>query len=266
MEKAFFTCMLALFLPAMVWGQARASADFQKNYRLAAGKKINIDIASGDIIVNGYDGDEVRVTAYKKGRDRDRIEIQDMSDSDGINLRLRYPENCRCEVSTLFEIQVPRGVSYRFHRLNTASGSVKVSSVRGDIQAQSASGNVVITDASGQIIASTASGNVNISRLVGAANAQAASGNVNVEIVRLEGTSDLIFSSASGDVNVRMPENIDAQVSMSTASGSLKTDFPIQVIKHEYGTGRNAQGRLGNGLRNLRITSSSGSVSLRRIS
>ena len=70
------------------------------------------------------------------------------------------------------------------------------------------------------------------------------------------------FSSVSGNVNVTLPGNLDAEVQMSSLSGSLKTDFPIEVKERRYGPGRSAQGRVGNGSRTLNVSAVSGSVSL----
>jgi DUF4097 and DUF4098 domain-containing protein YvlB len=89
------------------------------------------------------------------------------------------------------------------------------------------------------------------------------SGNVEVDINRLEGTDDMKFSSVSGNVNVRMPEGLDAQVSMSTLSGALDTDFPVEVKEKRYGPGRSASGRVGDGSRQLHMSSVSGNISLR---
>jgi DUF4097 and DUF4098 domain-containing protein YvlB len=72
------------------------------------------------------------------------------------------------------------------------------------------------------------------------------------------------FSSASGDVRVSMPSNLDADVSLSTVSGSVKTDFPIEIEKDRWGAGSRAKGKLGSGTRILKITSASGDVSLLR--
>jgi len=96
----------------------------------------------------------------------------------------------------------------------------------------------------------------------GTVSAQSASGNVEVEIAKLEGTDDMKFSSASGDVNVRLPANLDAEVEMSSASGSVKTTFPLQIEDRRYGPGSRARGRVGNGSRRLRVSSASGNVSL----
>src|SRR5205823_1655208 len=124
---------------------------------------------------------------------------------------------------------------------------------------------VTLQGVSGEIRATSASGNVRVREAAGTVNANTASGNVEVELTRLEGAGDLRFSSASGDVTVRLPSSVDADVEMSTASGSIETNFPIEVKDDRYGSGKRARGRLGSGSRLLRISTASGDVSLKSI-
>ena len=61
-----------------------------------------------------------------------------------------------------------------------------------------------------------------------------------------------------------MPDNLGADVEMSTIIGKLETDFPLTVVKSEIGLGSSARGRVGDGSRTLKITSTAGNVSLRK--
>jgi DUF4097 and DUF4098 domain-containing protein YvlB len=70
------------------------------------------------------------------------------------------------------------------------------------------------------------------------------------------------FTSISGNVSVKAPDNLDALIEMSTLSGTLSTDFPLEVQERRYGPGRSARGRLGTGAISIRITTVSGRVSL----
>jgi DUF4097 and DUF4098 domain-containing protein YvlB len=239
-----------MVVAAMVLGLALAGAataqDFQKNYNLGANGQIRIGNISGDVEVTGYNGSAVIVTAYKEGRDRDVVEIEDRSSASRVDVRARYPENCRrCDVSVRFEVKVPQSMSFDFDGISSVSGNVKIRSVTGSLRASSVSGTVRIEDVTGTVSASSVSGNVE------------------VDINRLEGTDDMKFSSVSGNVNVRMPEGLDAQVSMSTLSGALDTDFPVEVKEKRYGPGRSASGRVGDGSRQLHMSSVSGNISLR---
>jgi len=192
------------------------------------------------------------------------LEIEDNSSANRVDLRARYPQcrNCSIRASIKFEVQVPRSIKYRIGQISTASGNIEVSNVNADVRASTASGDVLIRDVSGAIKASTASGQMRVKEVKGAINASSASGDVEAEVTRLEGLDDMRLSSASGDVHVKMPANLDADVHMSSATGSVRTDFPIEVRRERYGPGESARGRLGNGSRHLSISSASGNVSL----
>ena len=242
-----------------------AAQDFQKKYEIGAGGQINISSVSGNITVTGYDGSAVLVTAIKEGRDRDMVEVEDTSGGNRIELRTRYAPNCNCNASINFTVQVPRSVKYNFDKLSTASGNIEARNVMGDMRVKSASGNLTIEDVRGAINASSASGNVRVKDASGTVNASAASGDVDVEMTNVEGSENMEFTAASGNVYVKAPASLDATVDMSSVSGSLKTDFPLEVKEPQYGSRRSAHGRLGNGSRSLKIRSASGDVSLTRL-
>ena len=245
---------------------ALASAqDFQKSYNLEPGATISIANVSGDIHINGYDGTAVTVAGFKEGRDHDMVEVEDSSGGGRVELRAKYPRECNCDASVRFEVRVPRSVNYNFDRISTASGNLSAEGVTGRIELHTASGDVTLQGVSGQVRAASASGSVKVRDAAGSVNASTASGNVDVELARLEGAGDMRFTSASGDVNVRMPSSLDARVDMSTASGSIETDFPIEVRKDRYSSGYTAHGQLGSGSRLLKISSASGDVKLKSL-
>ena len=70
------------------------------------------------------------------------------------------------------------------------------------------------------------------------------------------------FTSISGNINVTAAAGLGAFVDMSSATGMLKTDFPIEIQERRYGPGRSARGRVGSGQQLLRMASVSGNVNL----
>jgi hypothetical protein len=238
---------MAFALIALVSAVSASAQDFQKSYSLTSGGQIKIGNISGDIVVTGYDGNAILVSATKEGRDSDKIDVEDLSSGNRIDVRVRYPKHCNCNASINFKVQVPRSISYDFESISSVSGSVEMQGVTGSIHANSVSGEVRVKDVSGSV------------------NANSVSGSVEVEIQKLSGNDDMKFNSVSGSVNVRLPGNIDADVDMSTMSGSLKTDFPLEVQKEKYGPRNSARGRLGDGSRRLRMSSVSGSLTLSRM-
>ncbi len=253
---------------AIVWLTCSLSAfgqDFQKTCNITAGGVISIRNISGNVTVRGYDGQDVLVTGYKEGRDRDKVTIEESLSGNNLSIRTRQPEPCNCQVSVRFEVTVPRTISYKFDSITSLSGNVLVSGVIGEINAKSVSGNVSVRNASGPVEATSTSGNVSVDEITGTVNAKSVSGNVDVTILQLSGARDMDFSSVSGNVHVRLPASLDAEVKMSTTSGNVKTDFPLTVVKPEYGPGQRAFGRVGGGAHQLKVTSVSGNVSLLRM-
>ncbi len=258
------TCF-ALLLAVAFAGSASAQ-DFQRTYQLGPDDPLRIENVSGNVNVVGYEGSGVTVSAYKEGRDRDAVEVEDLSTPGRVHLRARYPENCRnCNASLRFEVRVPRGQSVNLSKISTASGDINGTDLNGRIHFNTASGDITLRNVSGEINVATASGQLRVTNASGSVSASSASGDVEVEIARLEGTRDLRFSSASGNVRVRLPNNLDARVSLATASGDIDTDFPLEVKRQEYGPGTTARGQLGSGARRLNISTASGNVSLKSL-
>jgi hypothetical protein len=253
---------ILLLLASAVLASAQ---DFQKSYNLEPGATISVANVSGDIHIIGYDGTAVTVAGYKEGRDRDMVEVEDKSGGGRVELGVKYPRECNCDASIRFEVRVPRSVNYNFDRISTASGNLSAEGVTGRIELHTASGEVTVQGVSGEVRAASASGSVKVRDAAGTVSASSASGNVDVELARLDGAGDMRFTSASGDVNVRMPSSLDARVDMSTASGSIETDFPIEVKKDRYSSGYTARGQLGSGSRSLKISSASGDVKLKSL-
>lgn len=244
MRKNVLVIGVAALLAGMISAPAGLAQDFQRTYKIPQDGRIRVSTVSGNVTVQGYDGTEIEVTGTKVGRDRTRVEIVDQSTADSIYLGVRYPEHGSSDASVNFQVRVPRSVSYNFDEIRSISGSVRLADVSGHVRARSISGSVEVKDISGIVSASSTSGNVD------------------VFLRRVEGVGDMEFSSISGNVTVRAPASLDAYVSMSTISGTLGTDFPIEIQERRYLPGRSARGRLGAGSCNIRITSVSGRVSL----
>jgi hypothetical protein len=240
--RIFLAAILGIILPA----GAGLAQDFQKSYTIPSGGVIRIRNISGGVKIIGYNENKILVLAYKEGPDRDLVQVEDRSDAERVFLEVRYPERHNCNAGVSFEVRVPNSTNYNFDRIMSVSGNVEVRNVTGQIRAETVSGDVLIADVTGLVSASSVSGNVQ------------------AQITRLQGTGEMKFSSVSGNVVVRAPANLDADIEMSTLSGSLKSDFPIEVREPRYGPGRSARGRLGSGLNSLRITTVSGRVSLIR--
>ncbi len=262
MKNGALRIAIAALFAGLMCGVAAMAQDYQKSYSLAPDGTIRIRSISGEVRVQGYDGNKVEVEGFKVGRDRDRVEIVDRSTDNRIDMDVRYPENCNCDASVNYRVRVPHDVKYNFELIRSISGNVYLSDVSGRVKAESISGQVQLQNIAGVVSASSTSGNVTVQNVSGMVSASSTSGNVDVYLKQIEGPGDMEFRSISGSVHVKVPPSLDANVTMSTLSGRLTTDFDIEVLQRRYAPGFSARGRLGAGTNNIRITSVSGRVSL----
>src|SRR5437667_4083373 len=96
------------FLLVLMAATAASAQDFQKNYPLSNGGTVSIKNVSGDVTIKGYDGVGVAVAVYKEGTDRDKVDVEDLSSGNSVDLKARYPEHCQCNASLRFEVSIPR--------------------------------------------------------------------------------------------------------------------------------------------------------------
>ncbi len=245
MIKVIQQVVIAAVLTAVA-AVAASAQDFQKSYPLRQGGSISVANISGDVVVTGHDGDAVVVTGTLSGRDRDKVRVEDNSTANRVDVRVEYPRNCNCDASVKFEVRVPRSTHFEFDGISSVSG------------------NVSINDVTGRIEANAVSGNVNVGDVTGVVQANAVSGDVNVSITRLQGEDNMKFNAVSGNVILRLPSNVDADVDFTTLSGDIQSDFEIDIVEKKYGPGRSAKGRLGGGSRVLSANTVSGDIRLHR--
>lgn len=224
--------------------QLKAAQDFEQSYPLVPGRQhITIVNKMGDVKVTGYGGEDIKISAHKKGPDKDSIKIVDRSFGPNINLFPVCSKFKSSETSVDFEVKVPTSTKYIF--INLESGS----------------GNIEVADFSGSLVAKSSRGRINVVNVDGFVAARSISGDMNAEIKQTQGRSQLQFSSISGDIKVTAPKDISALVFMKSSSDNIKTDFSLDRRQHRY-EGPTARGKLGSGTQMIHISSVSGNVSL----
>ena len=135
---------------AILVGGPVAAEDFQWRGRVAAGKTVEIKGVNGAIDATAASGDEVEVTATKKGRRSDpgSVRIEVVEHGEGVTICAVYPDvdgrrnECRAgdgghmntrdnDVSVHFTVRVPRGVAFA---PRTVNGDVEAEGLEGDVE------------------------------------------------------------------------------------------------------------------------------------
>jgi DUF4097 and DUF4098 domain-containing protein YvlB len=133
------------------------------------------------------------------------------------------------------------------------------------VSAASVSGDIDISGANGDVEANSVSGDLRMDRLrATSVRGNTVSGDIEVHVDAFTGRGDLSFHSVSGDVILELPRDFGADLSMSTVSGDMNSDFPVTLGNGRM-SHRRIEARIGAGGRRLDVNTVSGDLRLRMI-
>lgn len=268
-------------------GAARAQSTLDTTIAVRSGARLSIQNYNGDVMVRGWNRQQIRISAeYDRGRPE--IEVS------GLDVRIRSVHR-RGHDDVTFEISVPTGTQVDINGMSVdvdlvdTCGDVSVTTLSGDISVRcaddasinSTSGDVTLADIRGRAEVNATSGTIEARGVRGVAQLHAVSGDISMsemqgsqlEAETVSGEVDFVgrildngryrFASHSGDVTVRVSGTLNAAIETETFSGEMTSDWPIEIQGGTVIT-KSMSFRLGTGSARLRLSSFSGTISLRR--
>ena len=144
--------------------------------------------------------------------------------------------------------------------VDTGSGTVSASDVRGEqVSIETGSGEVTATDVrTSHLSVETGSGDIRASNLIaGQLSLETGSGAVTADVSGEVWNVDV--ETGSGDITLRVPPTLGAEVDIETSSGEIETDFEVAVTRHARD---HLTGRIGDGRGKIDIETGSGGIKL----
>jgi DUF4097 and DUF4098 domain-containing protein YvlB len=260
-------------------------------FRMEKGGLVDLQALSGTIIVTGASGSDVRIRAS--------------AEQGGVRLRasstlatLRTVSDRGRMRDVRYEVAVPAGIRVL---MNTTSGDLSASNLRGDLEIESISSTIKLDDLTGLVRIESVSGNITGTGLTGGAHIESTSGTISItdaagdisventsgiialagirsRVVRAESISGDIrfqgdvesdgryeFSAFSGNVRLTLPASTGATLTLSTYSGGITSDFPITLQQGtSAGKDKQLQFRFGSGSARITAESFSGNIFINR--
>lgn len=233
------------------------SESFVWSGTVAPGARIEIKGINGAIEASPAIGDEVEVSAVKRGESDDpaTVTIEVVRHDGGVTLCAVYPDvpgepANRClpgdrgtmnvrdnDVEVEFTVLVPAGVEFRGLTVN---GGVEAHGLESNAFAGTVNGSVIVT-----------------TTRLGAAFT--VNGSVRASIGQPTWDRDLAFTTVNGDVSVAIPANTDAEARLSTVNGEVSSEFPLEEVTPVL-----LRGTLGAGGPRLTLSAVNGDVTLGR--
>ena len=203
-----------------------------RTLKLGASGVLALGNIAGDIVVTRGSGADATVEIVKTARGRDvndarellqLVQVEVTERSGRADVRTRYPSGDETRrnnrrnvnVSVAYNVTAPSGIRLS---IESISGSVKVTDIKGDVSANTVSGDVRISGAARISAAKTISGTVEIAdaQTDGALESGSVSGDV---ILRRVNARRIEASSVSG--TVKLDDVQCERVSASSTSGSI---------------------------------------------
>lgn len=254
--------------------------DFRWAGRVARGQQIEIRAIVGTVRAEVTNGDQVEVVGVRRGDNAAAVRIEVVEDEDGVTICTIHPIRegrerrrdqdydgegpCRQsgdidteDARVDFVVRVPAGVKFA---ATTVAGDIIAEGLRNAVNVASVSGNVRVAT-------------------TGTARAATVNGDVTASLGETDG-GEMEFVSVSGNVTVRLPRDVDAEVSAHTMSGEIESDFDLERgpmargddddedddggLDFDIRIGESASGKLGRGGPELSVTTISGNIRLER--
>ena len=261
------------------------AAQREQTTRASAEAQVNIqNDDDGAVTVLGWDRNEVSIRvrggdsrSVRLSGDEQRIRIRT---DESVDIEVRVPRKARVEVRTTSGDIVVTDVEGSVD-LESTSGTFRVSGNPQLVDIEGISGSVHIMGRPERAFLATVSGEINVPHAIGNINAESASGSITIfgegvrnaelstasgEIV-FSGTAArdavLHFDSASGEVEIRVSQDLAATYDLSTVSGEISNDFGPRPTRQRYGAGQDLRFSSGAGAgARIRASSVSGVVRL----
>ena len=225
-----------------------AAEVWNKAWNVTGTAQILVSADDGDIRVDAGDSKEVQARVETAGWHISDDEVRIIATQEGnrINLQVKLP-NQRFSISfrrsISVELKVPRSAELN---LRTGDGNISTHAVEGALRADTGDGNINVGAAKGEIRLHTGDGNITGDGLAGALSADTGDGNIrlegrlqvvdvrtgdgNVDVTALSGSrveSAWKLSTGDGNVVLRLPDGVGAELDAHTGDGRVTVDFPV---------------------------------------
>lgn len=218
------TVILTTAAMAFSVSAALAATRIEKEWPLAAGGAVTVDVSDGAISVVGSNRSTVRMvlTAEIDGFDT-KFESQFSAKADQVSIRIKRKEGSWGFISRMMEhganvklaLEVPREAKIV---ADTAGGPVSAVTIDGTVQLSTSGGPITLEEIAGDVMGETSGGPIRATRIRGNARLSTSGGGIEVDGV----SGDLLAETSGGPIEIR---GAGGKVEASTSGGGISVEF-----------------------------------------
>jgi len=281
-------CLPALLLMAAgVVSTQASSADWLKSYTISG--KASVVLSTGDAsteVRSCGSCREVKIRVEWNDRQPGDFFVNEFKSGDHVNFEMKEKQHFGFHIgggmrrSPHVTVETPT-VADLYAR--TADGALKVSGIQGGVDLHTSDGAVDVWDVAGAVRLSASDGAIRIHNVSGTLESRSSDGSVaidgrltavqvhtsdgSLELTLAEGSKLTVAShieSSDGQVKVRLPRSLAADLEVHTSDGRIDCSLPVTTegYNSSSSSGHSLRGRLNAGGAPLTIHTSDGSVTI----
>ncbi len=278
--------------------QAKTELLKEKSFKVEAGGKVTVAANGADILLKTWDKNEVNVKIFGDKSKLKHLKIKFRQDGNKVYIELKRRKGSFLNIfgSSSGECKVLLKVPVYFKAsLNTTGGDILVKGLKGKVSTKTSGGDIVSKNCEGDLNAKTSGGDVSVKKHKGKLYIATSGGDISVGnddggvsaftsggdvmltvrngkvdaktsggdiSLNYKGTNyGISLATTGGDILLKLPKEIKADVELRALGGDLEMDFPSSQLKKI--TRNSFLGTFNGGGKSLKAFTSGGDVEVR---
>ncbi len=247
-----------------------AAEEWTRTYKVGAAPTLNVTSSDAGIEVHAGGDGSITATMVTQnytllGSDPE-MRMTDSQSGDSVTITAKQRGGSHiclfCVRSAHMTITAPAGTRLN---LRTSDGSLRVYDFKAPAELRTSDGSIEVYGFDGVLHARTSDGHIRANGRFDDLRLDTSDGSITVEVAHgSKVTTDWRMHTSDGSVRVSLPEDIAADLNLSTGDGSIHSDLSINDVHGPFSR-RSIVGKLGTGGRLLEIRTNDGSIHLTKL-
>jgi hypothetical protein len=249
-------CAVMMSVVLVIAGWVVAGPGYEEivdqSFPLATGGSVALENVNGDVSIEVWERNEVRVYAVKSASSPELL--------DGLQVKVDAGNN-QVRVDTRYPSM--RGSDHGRRRFTKVEYTLTVPRMAMLDEIELVNGNLTVVGVEGGIEAATVNGNIMVRDCAGSADLGTVNGGIEAHVDRLGYGNKLDLESVNGRLDLYLASSVGADLTADSVNGKLENDFGINVRKGKY-VGSDFQGSVGGGGAKVALETVNGSINVHR--
>jgi len=265
----------------------------EKSFSVVPGQKLIVKTDLGDITIKTWNSNEVLISIYGDEDARRKMEFSFDQDDEGVKVigekQGSHFFSWFKGVDLKYEVKVPTNFNLD---LKTSGGDLVAKNIEGDFNFKTSGGDIYLKNADGNLNAVTSGGDITLYSFSGNAEVSTSGGDIEVDadngnVIASTSGGDILLKASNGeikaktsggditldysgnnlginlytsggDIDAKLPSNLDADVDIKTSGGDLISNFSQNKMSKISKS--KLVGKFNNGGNTLKLKTSGGDI------